>query len=205
MNSCTNTNGEEDLVQKVNVENHLNSSNKLYNQEVENLAKEIVLASSKIMLDDYIIETNEQRFKDDLEKGGVFTSEYVTFAEMGEVFQNYFGIDKDATVELFTVIYNNRSLISKIDREELQAAIANEAELYNSTVSPGTRLIFGALVSVINPKGCGWGVAAGVVDTALSAAATAIISPTGVGAAIGAVSTAGYYAATVAQAVRCKK
>ncbi len=60
MNSCTNVNGEEDLIQKTNLENNnLNSSNKSYNLEVENLAKKIVIASSKIMLDDYIIETNE--------------------------------------------------------------------------------------------------------------------------------------------------
>lgn len=205
MNSCTNANGEEDLVQRTNLENNnLNSSSKSYNLEIENLAKKIVIASSKIMLDEYLITTNEQRFKDDLEKGIVFTSEHVTFAEMGDVFQNYFGIDKNATVDFFTIIYDNRELISKIDREQLQEAIANEAEIYNSTASSGSKLIFGALVSVINPKGCGWGVAAGVLDTGISAAATAIFSPTGVGAAIGAVSTAGYYASTVAQAVRCK-
>lgn len=200
MNSCTNANGEEDLVQKTNLENNnLNSPNKSYNLEVENLAKKIIIASSKIMLDDYIIETNEQRFKDDLEKGIVFKSE-----EMGEVFQNYFGIDKNATADFLNVFIENRELISKTDREILQEAIANEAAIYNSTASSGSKLIFGALVSIINPKGCGWGVAAGVLDTGLSAAATAIFSPTGVGAAIGAVSTAGYYASTVAQAVRCK-
>ncbi len=205
MNSCTNANGEEDLVQKTNLENNnLNSPNKSYNLEVENLAKKIVIASSKIMLDDYIIETNEQRFKDDLEKGIVFKSEHVTPEEMGEVFQNYFGIDKNATVDFLNVFIENRELISKTDREILQEAIANEAAIYNSTASSGSKLIFGALVSIINPKGCGWGVAAGVLDTGLSAAATAIFSPTGVGAAIGAVSTAGYYASTVAQAVRCK-
>ncbi|MFY1047212.1 hypothetical protein [Chryseobacterium sp. GP-SGM7] len=205
VNSCTNTDGYDDLGQRSNIENNnLNSTNKSYSLEIENLAKKIVLASSKIKLNEDLILKNESIFKMDLEKGKVFSSDHVTFAEMGDVFQNYFGIDKDATVDLFTIIYNNRELISEANREQLQEAVANEAEIFNSSTASENKLIFGALVTVINPKGCGWGVAAGILDTGISAAATAIFSPTGVGAAIGAVGTAGYYASTVAQAVRCK-
>lgn len=137
----------------------------------------------------------------------IFQNDYITPEEMGDVFYEYYLIDKDATVELFTLIYEKRNLISNVDPsgEMLNDAIMLEAEMYNSQSTSQNKLFFSALVAAINPKSCGYAVVAGVVDTALSAVVTAVTVPTGVGAVAGAVSTAASYTATIAAAVRCKK
>lgn len=205
MSSCNTTGDSENLLPEDTI------SGLAHNKAVtiDDVAKQIVEVSSRITINEGIIEGNQERFFADLNNGVLFTSDYTTFSEFGQVFQDYFGISKIATEDLFTIFYDNRELISQVDPEGklLAEAIAREAEAYNTAnpISAQNKFIFNALVSIINPKGCGWGVAAGVADTALSAVATAIVSPSRVGAAIGAATTAGLYADTVVKAARCKK
>ena len=200
-NSCTSVEGEQDsIIQTSSI------TQKTSNEEINNLAKQIVQVSARINLNENLIETNEQKFYNDIQSGLIFNSQYTTFSEMGQTFEDYFGIDKNATTDLFTLIYDNRELISNVDPkgELLKEAIVHEAEIYTAA-NPQQKVIFGGLVYLINPKQCGWAVAAGILDTAISAVATAVTSPTGAGAVIGAASTATFYATTVAAAVRCKK
>lgn len=206
MSSCNTTGDSENLLPE-----DTKISGLAHNKAVtiDDVAKQIVEVSSRITINEGIIEGNQERFFADLNNGVLFTSDYTTFSEFGQVFQDYFGISKTATEDLFTIFYDNRELISQVDPEGklLAEAIAREAEAYNAAnpTSAQNKIIFGVLVSIINPKGCGWGVAAGVADTAASAVLTAVTSPTGAGAVVGAISTAGFYADTVVKAARCKK
>lgn len=204
VSSCNSTN-DSVLNEDVKASNSVSNTQA---KTIDEVAKQIVAVSTRITINEGMIEANEKQFNDDLNNGVIFTSQETTFSELGTVFEKYFGISAAATEDLFNVFYQNRALISQVDPKGtlLAEAIANEAEAYNiANPSEQNKIIFGVLVSIINPKGCGWGVAAGVADTAASAVLTAVTSPTGAGAVVGAISTAGFYADTVVKAARCKK
>lgn len=204
--SCTTDENDLNNLNQMEVKDS-SLTQKTSNREIDNLAKNIVQVLAKINLNEEIIEGNIDRFNEDLQKGAIFKNDYISPEEMGEAFEKYYAIKKDATVELFTLIYENRNLISDSDPSGklLNEAIMQEAEIYNAQSTSQNKLIFSALVAAINPKGCGYAVVAGVVDTALSAVVTATTAPTGIGAVAGAASTAASYTATIAAAVRCKK
>lgn len=127
----------------------------------------------------------------------------LSYEEQINALADIFEMEEEVAHNYFNAVNNNAALmVNPANRDALIEGIF--CYVYGQDDQAQGRWIFSALANIMDVDKCsGWNIAAGVLDTAISGAATVALSTTGVGLAIGATNTAASYANTLDTALDC--
>lgn len=166
-------------------------------------AKSLADAGSKMYIDKELILANEEAFLEAVSNNTLFeNSENITFEEFGDVFQDYFGVDKKQTIFFLETVNSNKHLLEEPNgRELLEQALISEI---NNREESQEKWLFRSILSAVGGEhSCGTRIMASFLDTAILATTTIVTAPTGVGAVVAGIGTASAYGLLVVEVARC--